>query len=83
MSDDAEFSDAEKAAEARREAQLRRWVYPKRVALGEMAAADAERQTALMEAIAADYARLAEARRADLHPDLFAGAAMDVRRDDG
>lgn len=52
---DRSFSAKDKAAAARREAGFRRYVYPKRVSDGKMKQEDADRQIAIMDAIAADY----------------------------
>ncbi|MBS8227138.1 hypothetical protein [Vannielia litorea] len=59
------FTDLQKHEAARREAELRRRVYPRWVADGRMTQAEADRQIAVMEAIAADYAP----------PDLFGAVA--------
>lgn len=50
------FTDAEKRACAYRELKMRRRVYPRRVAEGRMTEAEADREIALMQAIAEDYA---------------------------
>lgn len=49
------FTNKDKAECAEREVKQRQWVYPRRVASGKMTQALADRQIALMEAIAADY----------------------------
>lgn len=49
---------------AEREVKQRRYVYPRRVADGKMTQALADKQIAMMEAIAADYRVLAEAEDA-------------------
>jgi hypothetical protein len=54
------ISNREKCAEARREAALRRKVYPGFVERKMITSKAADRQIALMDAIAADYAVLAE-----------------------
>ncbi len=50
-----EFSDADKLKAIEREIALRRNVYPRNVARGTMTQAEAERQIAIMLAIAEDY----------------------------
>jgi hypothetical protein len=55
------FTARDKATEARREVGYRRRVYARLVGEGKMKGHDADRQIAIMEAIAADYAVLAEA----------------------
>lgn len=55
------FSNREKMECARREVALRRNVYKLRVAQGRTSQATADKQIALMEAIADDYRKLAEA----------------------
>lgn len=50
------FTDAEKRACAYRELKMRRRVYPRWVADGRMTQAEADREIALMQAIAEDYA---------------------------
>lgn len=55
------FSNREKMDCARREVALRRNVYKLRVAQGRTSQATADKQIALMEAIADDYRKLAEA----------------------
>ena len=57
MSDLFPVTLADMAREAEREVALRRRVYPRWVAEGRMKAHHAERQIALMEAIAAELAR--------------------------
>jgi len=54
------ISNREKCQEARREAALRRKVYPPFVARRMITRQDAERQIAIMDAIAEDYRMLAE-----------------------
>lgn len=49
------FSDDEKRAAAEREVKFRKRVYARRVAEGRMRQEQADREIALMEAIAADY----------------------------
>lgn len=56
------FTDADKRACAYRELKMRRRVYPRWVQEGRMTQADADREIALMQAIAEDYAE----------PNLFA-----------
>jgi hypothetical protein len=58
------FTRAELLREALREIGQRRRVYPRLISQGKLRQADADRQIALMQAIADDYAE----------PDLFAGA---------
>lgn len=50
------FTDAQKRACVDREVKMRRRVYPRWVESGRMAQADADREIAVMEAIARDYA---------------------------
>mgnify|MGYP003529299287 FL=1 len=50
-----DITNKDKAECAEREVKQRRYVYPRRVADGKMTQALADRQIALMEAIAADY----------------------------
>jgi hypothetical protein len=56
---DPVFTAAEKLACARREIAMRRRVYPGWIAGGRMTQAEADRQIAIMVAIAADYERAA------------------------
>lgn len=58
------YTRDEKLREARRELRQRRRVYPRLVQQGKLTRADADRQIAIMEAIAADYEQ----------PTLFAAA---------
>jgi hypothetical protein len=58
------FTDKDKAECAEREVKQRRYVYPRRVADGKMTQALADRQIAIMEAIAADYRAKADAEDA-------------------
>lgn len=62
------FSNAEKAAEARRELGMRRHVYQQKVDAGQMQPTARDRLIALMEEIAADYVALDAIDR----PDMFA-----------
>lgn len=55
------FTDARKAAEARREVKMRRRVYARRVGTGAMSASEADYQIAVMEEIADDYEERATA----------------------
>lgn len=55
------ISNRDKAECAKREAKLRRRVYPRYTGNGAMTINAANREIELMEAIAADYAALAEA----------------------
>lgn len=57
------YSDTEKLAAIEREIKLRRRVYPRQVAAGNMTQALADAQIAVMEEIAADYRPKAEAER--------------------
>ncbi|MGY2051917.1 hypothetical protein [Methylobacterium sp. JK268] len=68
------YTAADKLACAEREVRQRRRVYPRLVADGRMRQDEAERQTALMEAIAADYRAQVAAEK----PDLF-GETPKVR----
>ncbi len=54
------FSAEDKRRAAAREVAQRQRVYPRLVETGKMKQADAERQTAIMSAIEADYRKLAE-----------------------
>lgn len=49
------ITTADKRREAERELAMRRRVYPRMVETGRMLKVDADRQIAVMEAIAADY----------------------------
>jgi antibiotic biosynthesis monooxygenase (ABM) superfamily enzyme len=53
------ITSAEKAKEARREVAMRRRVYPGWVSSGKLSPAAADRQIAVMQAIAEDYERQA------------------------
>jgi hypothetical protein len=55
-----EITNKDKAECAEREVKQRRYVYPRRVGDGKMTQALADRQIAIMEAIASDYRALAE-----------------------
>lgn len=55
------FSSSDKAIEARREVRQRQRVYSRLVGEGKMNGKSADRQIAIMEEIAADYAERAEA----------------------
>lgn len=55
-----EYTAADKLACAQRELRFRKRVYADRVALGKMKPAMAEREIGIMQAIANDYARLAD-----------------------
>ena len=57
------FTARQKMQAAQRESGYRGYVYPKRVAAGKMKQADADRQIAIMDEIAADYGALAEKER--------------------
>jgi len=63
MNDKPKFTNQEKHDAARREAGLRKYVYPNRVAAHKMTKQKAEYETAIMEEIAADYERLAAQER--------------------
>ncbi len=54
------FTNADKRDCARREATMRRRVYPRWIETKRMTQAEADRQQAIMDEIAVDYARLAE-----------------------
>lgn len=56
-----EITNRDKAECAEREVKQRRYVYPRRVGAGKMTQALADRQIAVMEAIATDYRGLADA----------------------
>jgi hypothetical protein len=62
------FTDADKRACALRELKMRRRVYKRWVAEGRMSEAEAEREIALMQAIADDYA----------DPNLFSRSGVDA-----
>jgi hypothetical protein len=57
------FTAAEKHRAAQREVELRKAIYPNRVMHGAMSQREADRQIAIMQAIADDYAKLAERER--------------------
>ncbi len=57
------FTAADKLAAVRREIGMRRRVYPRWVINGKMSQAKANEETAIMEAIAADYERQVEGER--------------------
>ncbi len=57
------FTAADKLAAAKREVSMRRRVYPRWVDNGKMTLAQADLETALMEAIVADYQREVEGER--------------------
>ena len=57
------FTATEKHRAIRREIEMRKSVYPRRVMAGQMSQSQADKQLALMEAIAADYAKLMEGER--------------------
>jgi hypothetical protein len=58
-----EFTAADKQKAAEREAKMRRRVYPRWVDANKMTQETADREIAVMEAIACDYAALAEKER--------------------
>ncbi len=62
----ARFTDAEKAAEARREVALRRAVYARRVDNKQMGLVEAKRLISIMEEIAAEYSERAGQGKLDL-----------------
>ena len=51
----ADFSDEDKLKTAEREVKMRRRVYPRFVEEGKMSQVQADREIAIMEAIAEDY----------------------------
>jgi len=55
-----QFTDREKAKEARREVTYRQFVYSKRVTDGKMTDVEARRKIAIMTQIAEDYERWAD-----------------------
>lgn len=63
------FTAADKLRCAERGLRQRRRVYPRLVESGRMTQAEADRETACMEAIAADYRAQVAAEK----PDLFSG----------
>lgn len=71
------FSARDKMREAQREVSYRRWVYAKRVANDAMSQADADKKIAIMEQIALDYGKLAQAEEdAATLPGLQVGLAL-------
>jgi hypothetical protein len=60
----AEITTRDKSNTAYREAGYRRRVYPRLVANGRMTQEKADREIAIMDAIASDYATLADAEAA-------------------
>ena len=60
---DRNFTASDKLAAVRREIGMRRRVYPRWVINGKMTQAKADEETAVMEAIAADYERQVEGER--------------------
>ena len=60
------FTNVVKLAAIRRELAYRRFVYPKRVASGQMTAPDMERQIAVFEDILKDYERLVQGEQLPL-----------------
>ena len=57
------FTAAEKHRAVLREIEMRKSVYPRRVMAGQMSQSQANRQVAIMEAIAADYAKQMQGER--------------------
>lgn len=57
------ITEADKLACAKRELSYRKWVYPGRVEADKMSAGKAAHEIACMEAIVADYEKLAEKER--------------------
>lgn len=57
------FTADDKRAAAEREAKMRRRVYPRWIAEGRMTQTMADREIAIMDAIAADYAEKARGER--------------------
>lgn len=57
------FTADEKLAAVRRELNMRRRVYPRWVSNGKMSQAKADEETAVMEAIVADYERQVQGER--------------------
>jgi hypothetical protein len=55
------YTAKDKAQEARREVGYRKYVYTRKVNDGTMKMNDAEQRIAIMQSIAEDYAKLAEA----------------------
>jgi hypothetical protein len=64
------FTFAQKLAEVRREISMRKHVYPTFVARGKFPQADADRQIAIMESIAEDYARAVARDKEKISPQL-------------
>jgi len=54
------YTNEQKAACARRELNMREWVYPGRIARGKMTQEHADTEIAIMAEIAEDYARAAD-----------------------
>jgi hypothetical protein len=59
-----EYTAREKMRAAQREVNYRRYVYPNRIAAGKMTQNAANEQIEIMQAIAYDYGKLAEAEEA-------------------
>jgi hypothetical protein len=57
------FSASDKHKAIVREIEMRKFVYPRRVQSGQISQRQADEQIAIMEEIAADYAKLAEQER--------------------
>lgn len=64
------FSTKDKLSCARRELEMRKMVYPRRVASGRMTSYQEAREIALMAAIVQDYERLVDDERSG-QSDLF------------
>lgn len=62
-----DFDLPTKLKELKRELGQRKYVYPRRVAAGQMSEADAALKTSILEAIIADYQKAADAQS----PTLF------------
>jgi GNAT superfamily N-acetyltransferase len=75
---DDTFTDADKAKCARREAGKRIRVYPRLVEKRDMKQADADREIAMMQAIAADYERLAAMQEKAPAQRSLLGPAVDI-----
>lgn len=69
-----QFTHGECAAECRREAAMRRRVYPNAVSAHRMTASAAERRIAIMEFIAAYFDERAQAEAAAREPRLDLGS---------
>lgn len=65
------FTDADKLKEIRRELAQRKRVYPRLIEKGSLTQAAADRQTAILAAVEADYAAKVEAERKAMELALY------------